>query len=292
MPPIHQLLPGDIFPIVHKGENRVVYAAQLVETIKHLIGHHGPIPPEIMDMLRRAEELAKKAAADAMQALRNSCEALSLARKAYEMYKELDARVDALEQDVYVLKKLTNAVALLDRQVKWLTEEIEKLKNMELEIRSTTLGDGFIKYVLYKDGVATEGAILVPTKLSQLENDKGFVAEDDLADLKIKEGKYTGGNMTYHPTGTDKNISIPTKLEHIKNFENPSEGDMIIYQDGEWKVINIEDLAGDIYDLIENKITQKIEGMSLWIREEATATLKPKTDGDNVDTSGEIFSGN
>lgn len=328
------ILPEDLIPLVHKGTNRAVTIAQLVQQILGLVGND----PNMLKIACEAKSMALEAVTNSEQALQKACAALSISEKLQSMIASMDTRLNGLEQDVFVLKKLANDFAELSRQLTYLSGEVEKLKNQSLEIRSSEQ-NGFLTYVLYRDNVAIGSPILVPTKMSQLDNDMGFVTEippipSKISDLEddsdfVKESQlkgidFIGGRFTntlYSPLNANQiTVNVPTKVSDLDNdlgfitgggatelnglsdvnLLSPVQGDVLYYDGTSWKNAGLSDLVQNIINqvvptLITNAINNTVPGMieaaQLWTRNSSTNTLSPKTAGDNIDTTGAIYSG-
>lgn len=212
MPGIHHLHPEDLFPIVHKGENRVVQARQLVDLIASLIGDCDH--PGVRHLIDEAKNLAAQAQADAAQALRNVCEALAKARSAYELYLALDNRTTKLEQDVYVLKKLNNIVLELQREVNYITNEINKLKDIEITVERQNNDDSnFTTYIVKKDGIACPEGISVPKNIKAFPD-----APEQLNDLNdVTLTRPSQGQVLYYDGNKWVNSSLTTLVQNIVN---------------------------------------------------------------------------
>ena len=108
-------------------------------------------------------------------------------------------------------------------------------------------------------------------------NNKQYTSENNIFDL---------GNLTILTRDKDGNVT-----QHISNPSTPSTIDLgalnITFRVGNNSVVyNIAD--GAIIDLT-NLINKYIESALLWKR--TGTTLSPKTDGDNISTSGKVYQG-
>ena len=233
MPGVHHLAPCDLIPIVHKGNNHAIKVEQLIDQLMHLMGGPKDLDPKIMCLLQEAKNMAARAESDAAQALRSVCEALTLARKAYDMYTHLDSRVSTAEQDIYVLKKLNNTVNTIQRQLNFISQRVEDLDNIDLTITPQMEGD-WKNYILKKNGEVCQQAIAVPTKLSQLT--------DDLQ-LQLIINKYN---------------SLPKNLSELNdvNLQTPQTGDVLYYNGQKWVNSNLQ-------NLVQN-IVNNMPGACLW----------------------------
>lgn len=82
--------------------------------------------------------------------------------------------------------------------------------------------------------------------------------------------KYIGECTTYCIDGDDlSRIILMTKLKDVDQDDSPSDGDVLIYDDGEWKYFDLQgfinETSGDIHNLEQtiNNLTSRIRALEL-----------------------------
>lgn len=159
----------------------------------------------------------------------------------------------------------------------------------------------------------------IPSKISDLEDDSDFVKESQLKGIDFIGGRFT--NTLYSPLNANQiTVNVPTKVSDLDNdlgfitgggatelnglsdvnLLSPVQGDVLYYDGTSWKNAGLSDLVQNVINqvvptLITNAINNTVPGMieaaQLWTRNSSTNTLSPKTAGDNIDTTGAIYSG-